>query len=410
MVITDQRVYVETWKNIEKYDIEQSNESLLPVIPKTIYIANTNNYNEQSEMIKSYQLKIYPNKEKAKELNKLITFWVDKVNHYLRIFWNFKDLRENYPPKEYTRGGRLIRDAAVKAWQIMKIAKMTGQINKPYYNTKEIDLNESSSKIIKGFETKKFDLWLNIIALGSKKGRGNSKRLKLPCKRYREFNKAKEKGKLRKGIKISREGKSYYATFFFEFPERKSENKKVVGIDVGMNHPAVTSNGQKFGDELRDLRIRTKWRHYKRLAAYKQGLNRIAKDIVEVYPNCDFAVERLLFKGSRKRSRRFRRNNLNWAYSHLSHKLEEIGHLEGFRVWKVNPALSSQRCTQCGFTSKENRRSDEVFSCGLCGYTGDADHVGARNLAERVTKEHPSLGLTPLLDICPNISIKEEVS
>jgi len=53
----------------------------------------------------------------------------------------------------------------------------------------------------------------------------------------------------------------------------------VVGIDVGMNHPAVTSDGRRFGDELRKLGIRTKWRRYKGLSAYKQALNRIAKEI-----------------------------------------------------------------------------------------------------------------------------------
>ena len=219
------------------------------------------------------------------------------------------------------------------------------------------------------------------------------KRLKLPCKKHREFNKALEGGKLRKSIKIRREGNDYYATFFFEFAEKKSYNSKVVGIDVGMNHPAVTSDGRRFGDELRKLRIRTKWRRYKGLSAYKQALNRIAKEIVEAYPGCDFAVERLLFKGKRGRSRRFRRLNNNWAYAHLAHKLEEMGKVEGFRLWKVNPAFSSIKCPECGFTNRANRRCDEVFSCISCGFTGAADTVGAWNIGERVARSNPSLRL-----------------
>ena len=386
------------WRNIEGYDYGQSAKTLLPIISKSTYIERTNKYSGQSEMIKSYQLKIYPNEGKKKELNRLISFWSDKVNHFIKLFWAFENLSGSYPPKEYTRGGRLVRDAAVKAWQIVKGAKKIGQEKRPHYDGNEIDFNEFSGYIIADLQTKEFDLWLNVISLEK------WKRLKLPCKKHREFNKALEKGELRKSIKIRREGEDYYATFFFEFPEKKADNDKVVGIDVGMNHPVVTSDGQRFGDRLRKLRIRTKWRKYKGLSAYKQGLNRIAKEIVEAYPGCDFAVERLLFKGKR-RSRRFRRLNNNWAYAHLAHKLEEMGKVEGFHLWKVNPAFSSIKCPKCGFTSRANRRCDEVFSCISCGYTEAADMVGAWNIGERVARSNPSLRLITPEDSLPHLSI-----
>jgi len=350
-------------------------------------------------MIKSYQLKIYPNTGKKKELNQLISFWTDKVNYFIRLFWVFKKSFGGYPPKEYTRGGRLIRDAAVKAWQIVKGAKKTGQKKRPCYNGNEIDLNEFSAYIISDLQTKEFDLWLNVISL--RKG----KRLKLPCKKHREFNKALERGILRKSFKIKRKGNDYYATFFFEIAEKKPHNTKVVGIDVGMNHPAVASDGQRFGDELRDLRIRTKWRKYKGLSAYKQGLNRIAKEIVEAYSGCDFAVEKLSFKGKRGRSRRFRRLNNNWAYAHLAHRLEEMGKVEGFCLYKVNPAFSSLSCPKCGFTSRANRRCDEVFTCVSCGYTEAADTVGAWNIGERVARSNPSLRLITPEDSLPHLFI-----
>lgn len=129
----------------------------------------------------------------------------------------------------------------------------------------------------------------------------------------------------------------------------------------------------------------------------------IAKEIVEAYPGCDFAVERLSFKGKRGRSRRFRRLNNNWAYAHLAHKLEEMGKVEGFRLWEVNPAFSSIECPKCGFTNRANRWCDEVFSCVSCGYTEAADTVGAWNIGERVARSNPSLRLiTPEL---PHMSI-----
>ena len=385
MEMTTQRFYGQMWRDTERCNDRQSNKTF--------------RHGRQSGVVRSYQLKMYPNKGKRKELNQLISFWTDKVNHFIKLFWTFEELSGGYPPKEYTRGGRLIRDAAVKAWQIVKGAKKVGVKRRPYYNGNEIDLNEFSAYIIPNLQTREFDLWLNVISLEKRR------RLKLPCKKHREFNKALERGELGRSIKIRREGKDYYAIFFFKFAEKKSHNTKVVGIDVGMNHPAVTSDGQRFGDELRELRIRTKWRKYKGLSAYKQALNRTAKEIVKAYPGCDFAVERLLFKGRKGRSRRFRRLNNNWAYAHLAHRLEEMGKVEGFHLWKVNPAFSSMKCPKCGFTSGANRRCDEVFSCISCGFTEAADTVGAWNIGERVARSNPSLRLITPEDGLPRVTI-----
>lgn len=244
-------------------------------------------------MIKAYKLKIYPNKGKAKKLDELLNFWQDEVNRKIRMFWQFENVKASYPPKEYTKGGRLVRDASVKAWKIVKGAKKTGQTEEPFFTVEEIDINEFS---------------------------GN-------------------------------------------------------------------------GNDLRDLRIRTKWRSYKKgLSAFKQGLNRVAKKIAEAYKGCDFAVEKLLFKGKRGRSRIFRRRNNNCAYSYLSHRLEEIGCSEGFRVLYINPRDTSRRCPQCGEGNKSNRRG-ELFLCAACDFTAHADRVGAMNLALKSREEHPSLGV-----------------
>ena len=178
---------------------------------------------------------------------------------------------------------------------------------------------------------------------------------------------------------------------FVEIPEKRSNNDKILGLDVGLNHTVATSDGMFFGDDLRELRIRTKWRRYGGLSAFKQGLHRVGKQIVNDHPSCDFAVEQLLFKGKGKRSKRFRRRNSNWAYTHLSHYLEQMGYLEGFKIYYVDPAYSSQTCPVCGFVSSLNRLNGDGFRCGRCGFFGNADHVGALNLAERVRQEHPSL-------------------
>ena len=339
-------------------------------------------------MIKSYNLKIYGNKQKLKRLNILLSFWRDQVNHKIAVFWEFESLVGSYPPKEYTGGGRLISDTSKKAWQIVKGAKKTGQKNRPVFTANEIDLNESSAHIITGFGTKEFDIWFSIISTEPRK------RLKIPCKRTSVLNQALQEGAMRKSFKLFRKDGGYYISVFVNMPEEEADNDTVTGIDVGLDHAAVTSTGRFYGEDIKPLRIRTRHRVYNRgVSAVKQLLNRVAKEIVSDHPGNDFAVEDLLFKGKRGRTRSFRRRHLNWAYNHLSKKLKQIGIVKGFDVIRVNPKNTSRTCPMCGFISAGNRRGDS-FRCLKCGFIGHADHVASVNIAERVPQELAYLQLT----------------
>jgi transposase len=51
------------------------------------------------------------------------------------------------------------------------------------------------------------------------------------------------------------------------------------------------------------------------------------------------------------------------------------------RVQRINPAFTSQRCSACGHTASENRKSQALFRCVACAYTGNADVNAARNIA-----------------------------
>jgi transposase len=51
------------------------------------------------------------------------------------------------------------------------------------------------------------------------------------------------------------------------------------------------------------------------------------------------------------------------------------------RVEKVPAAYTSQRCSECGHTARNNRESQAVFLCTACGYSGNADVNAARNIA-----------------------------
>ena len=51
------------------------------------------------------------------------------------------------------------------------------------------------------------------------------------------------------------------------------------------------------------------------------------------------------------------------------------------RVEKINAAFTSQRCHTCGYVAPENRESQALFRCVVCGHTAHADVNAARNIA-----------------------------
>jgi putative transposase len=51
------------------------------------------------------------------------------------------------------------------------------------------------------------------------------------------------------------------------------------------------------------------------------------------------------------------------------------------RVQKVNPAFTSQRCSECGHVASGNRKSQTVFACTTCGFASNADVNAAINIA-----------------------------
>lgn len=65
----------------------------------------------------------------------------------------------------------------------------------------------------------------------------------------------------------------------------------------------------------------------------------------------------------------------------LFYKLEE----RGGTLVKVNPAYTSQTCSECGVIAKESRESQARFACRHCGFRANADHNAAINILRRNT-------------------------
>ena len=55
----------------------------------------------------------------------------------------------------------------------------------------------------------------------------------------------------------------------------------------------------------------------------------------------------------------------------------------GATVIKVAPQYTSRICPKCGYESKLNRKSQSRFECVSCGFSANADRVGAENIMVR---------------------------
>jgi IS605 OrfB family transposase len=324
----------------------------------------------------SYSVKLEANQGKVEKLDSLLLEWSKLLNDRITVFWKLKpiELKSAHPPKEWRHGSKLIAVAARKAWGMVKTARKLKH-NKPTFKGKTIDLSPDQINTNLSPATTIYDGWLEIATLEWRS------RAVVPFKKYSILNSAIQRGSLCKSVTIVRRAKAWFAILTFETPEASHNTIKRVGIDVGYSIAATTSTGKFYGQELEPLQRRTKWRSYGSInrKPYRQGVNRVVKEIIRDNPQTDFQVEQLNFKGKRKRSPQFRTRLSRFAYMHLTKRLEIVGKLKGFQVSYVNPAYTSQTCPRCSVQDSRSRNGKH-FNCVACGYENHADVVGALNI------------------------------
>ncbi|REJ97736.1 MAG: transposase [Planctomycetota bacterium] len=79
------------------------------------------------------------------------------------------------------------------------------------------------------------------------------------------------------------------------------------------------------------------------------------------------------------------REMLNVAIGEFRWMLDYKSAATGAMVIAVDPAYTSQTCSQCGHVSAANRRSQSSFCCEACGFADNADVNAARNILKQGT-------------------------
>ncbi|MFC1768787.1 RNA-guided endonuclease InsQ/TnpB family protein [Nanoarchaeota archaeon] len=171
-----------------------------------------------------------------------------------------------------------------------------------------------------------------------------------------------------------------------------------LGVDVGINHIAVTSDRKFFtGSKIKNYRIKFKrlrtklqvkgTRSAERLLKKISGRERrfkawvnhnISKRIVSSCSAGTIVLENL--KGIRniRKGRRFNFWLNGWSFYQLHSFIAYKAARRGISIVKVNPFNTSKRCSKCGSIGT---RSHGSFFCH-CGYSLNADLNASFNLAK----------------------------
>ena len=199
-----------------------------------------------------------------------------------------------------------------------------------------------------------------------------------------------------------------------------SKNKEIIpgrvlGVDLGVKVPAMrclndnTFIKKSIGSYNEFFKVRSQFkarreRLYKQLESSKGGKGRkhklkstmqfrdkeknfartynhfLSKNIIEFakkYKCETINLEELNKKG-------FDNNLLGkWGYYQLQSMIEYKAERVGIKVKYVDPAFTSQTCSKCGYVDKENRITQDKFECKKCGFTLNADHNAAINIAHK---------------------------
>ncbi|HEU0002142.1 MAG TPA: transposase, partial [Ktedonobacteraceae bacterium] len=186
----------------------------------------------------------------------------------------------------------------------------------------------------------------------------------------------------------------------------------VIGIDLGLNRPAVTSQRHFLGSphwkevDRRYFRLRRKLqskgttsakRHLKKLGKRQARFHRdadhvLSKRIVQHAPaGSTLVLENLsnirdtskMGRGKQNRNVENKRKLHAWTFAQLYDFIAYKGQTRSIQVVKIDPRHTSQTCSRCGHQARNNRRSQALFLCRQCGYCLHADLNASYNIRDK---------------------------
>jgi len=186
-------------------------------------------------------------------------------------------------------------------------------------------------------------------------------------------------------------------------PDLQSE-QDIQGIDLGLRHLAVTSDGdvhsnakaravqRRYLYNRRALQAKGTRSAKRRLRAMSGREMRFSRDMTHIVTKIlaqqadvtTFVLENLASIRNKWRGRKLNKWLSSWSFAlflmFLTYKAEALGK----RVALINPRYTSQKCNHCGHIDKKNRHKSR-FCCVQCGFRAHADVNAALNIRDAHT-------------------------
>lgn len=360
-------------------------------------------------MIRSSKLTLkFTNSEKRSQINLFIDEYKNVVSQFIDILWEVEKV-PSLLPKNITfqvdtwlsaravqcagkqasgivRGTRKKQEnrlfilkklkADNKISQAHRLETVINQarISKPKISDLSVELDERFVKQDWNNSTS-FDGIVSLTSLGYKR------KLQIPVKKHKHFNNLSSKGKILKGVRLSKN----FITFNFEIEgSMLKQSGKTIGIDIGVKKLYTASNGvyapkdnhnHSMESILNSISKKKKGsKAFSRVQRLRKNYINWAVNQINLENVCQINIEKIkkFSKSSRKLS--------HFNYAGIFEKLVSYAYENGVHVHRVNPAFTSQRCSACGWTQTTNRNR-ELFKCKKCNFTSDADLNGAINIS-----------------------------
>ncbi len=208
-----------------------------------------------------------------------------------------------------------------------------------------------------------------------------------------------------------------FLTYSFEAEDRELDSNKILGVDLGESlaicASSITERGRfvidggevtRFAAQIESrrrsqqhqaaycgegrighgtkTRVDSVYKTENTIANFRDTINhRYSKALIDYAVKNRFGTIQMEDLTGIKENTGFPKILRHWTYYDLQNKIETKAAEHGIKVVKIDPKFTSQRCSQCGYIDKENRKDQEHFCCQKCGFTANADFNASQNIS-----------------------------
>lgn len=351
------------------------------------------------------------------EYKKAVEYFIDKLwNGHVPTFHPEKQKYElsnyvsniNFKPENTILSARMIKSATTQAIGIVKSkteklrktqfiikkkqkeGKNTNKLQRIYDKklyklrkpeVKHCDMELNSNNIEVSFTNNtSFDGVIILKSLFSTR----SKPIIIPFKSHKHLNLLRKEGTQLAGMLVSND--KVYIRYEIEKDDKIEGN--ILGADQGIVTAVTLSDGQIttsccHGHNLQSIQKKLSRKKkgsngFKRVQEHRKNYINWSIKQLNLNNTQELRVEKLRNVGKGTRKSRYIQA---WTYREINTAINKLCLNNGVRLVEQSNAFRSQRCNDCGFVHKTNRKA-KLFECKRCGHTNDADLNAALNIRD----------------------------